>query len=296
MYQRQGRIGTYAIFWNHEAIQAGATYRAHRRRLDLPVATARSRSALSAACRRRRSCTGGAVTRPAGGAPPTGTSGRSWCRSRRISRMLPAWRGGSACEGSRRRCGRVLRRRRDERRRVPRRREPRRSDRCAGRVRLQQQPVGDLDAALGPDARRVARRQGGRLRHPGVRVDGLDVLAVYEATRDAVERARAGDGPTLHRGRALPRGAARDRRRSSRLHRPGPRSRRSARTSASAATTRSRRSGVLTDEFAAAVKGRSRGSDARGHRCRRGYAAARSRAAVLERVRRPAGKHARWLS
>jgi TPP-dependent pyruvate/acetoin dehydrogenase alpha subunit len=30
-----------------------------------------------------------------------------------------------------------------------------------------------------------------------VRVDGGDVLAVYEATRDAVERARAGDGPTF---------------------------------------------------------------------------------------------------
>jgi pyruvate dehydrogenase E1 component alpha subunit len=32
---------------------------------------------------------------------------------------------------------------------------------------------------------------------PGVRVDGGDVLAVYEATREAVERARAGDGPTF---------------------------------------------------------------------------------------------------
>ena len=32
---------------------------------------------------------------------------------------------------------------------------------------------------------------------PGVRVDGCDVLAVYEATRDAVLRARAGDGPTF---------------------------------------------------------------------------------------------------
>jgi len=32
---------------------------------------------------------------------------------------------------------------------------------------------------------------------PGVRVDGCDVLAVYEATRDAVARARAGEGPTL---------------------------------------------------------------------------------------------------
>jgi pyruvate dehydrogenase E1 component alpha subunit len=32
---------------------------------------------------------------------------------------------------------------------------------------------------------------------PGVRVDGGDVLAVYEATREAVERARRGDGPTF---------------------------------------------------------------------------------------------------
>ena len=32
---------------------------------------------------------------------------------------------------------------------------------------------------------------------PGVTVDGNDVLAVYEAAREAVERARAGKGPTL---------------------------------------------------------------------------------------------------
>ena len=32
---------------------------------------------------------------------------------------------------------------------------------------------------------------------PGERVDGNDLLAVYEATRRAVERARAGDGPSL---------------------------------------------------------------------------------------------------
>src|SRR5882724_2889701 len=32
---------------------------------------------------------------------------------------------------------------------------------------------------------------------PGVRVDGADVLAVYEATREAVERARSGGGPTF---------------------------------------------------------------------------------------------------
>jgi pyruvate dehydrogenase E1 component alpha subunit len=32
---------------------------------------------------------------------------------------------------------------------------------------------------------------------PAVRVDGADVLAVYEATRDAVARARGGDGPSF---------------------------------------------------------------------------------------------------
>jgi pyruvate dehydrogenase E1 component alpha subunit len=32
---------------------------------------------------------------------------------------------------------------------------------------------------------------------PGIRVDGGDVLAVFEATREAVERARGGGGPTF---------------------------------------------------------------------------------------------------
>lgn len=32
---------------------------------------------------------------------------------------------------------------------------------------------------------------------PGIRVDGNDIFAVYEATFDALNRARAGDGPTL---------------------------------------------------------------------------------------------------
>ncbi len=35
---------------------------------------------------------------------------------------------------------------------------------------------------------------------PGVTVDGNDVLAVYEATRQAVERARRGDGPSFIEG------------------------------------------------------------------------------------------------
>ena len=35
---------------------------------------------------------------------------------------------------------------------------------------------------------------------PGVLVDGQDVIAMYEATKASVERARAGDGPTLIEG------------------------------------------------------------------------------------------------
>jgi 2-oxoisovalerate dehydrogenase E1 component alpha subunit len=37
---------------------------------------------------------------------------------------------------------------------------------------------------------------------PGVTVDGMDLLAVYSAARSAVERARAGDGPTLIEAKA----------------------------------------------------------------------------------------------
>ena len=32
---------------------------------------------------------------------------------------------------------------------------------------------------------------------PGVRVDGMDVEAVYNATKEAIERAKSGNGPTL---------------------------------------------------------------------------------------------------
>ena len=32
---------------------------------------------------------------------------------------------------------------------------------------------------------------------PGVAVDGMDVMAVYEVAQEAVTRARAGEGPTL---------------------------------------------------------------------------------------------------
>ena len=48
---------------------------------------------------------------------------------------------------------------------------------------------------------------------PGLRVDGGDVLAVYEATREAVDRARSGGGPTFVEAvsyRVAPHGTADD--------------------------------------------------------------------------------------
>lgn len=38
---------------------------------------------------------------------------------------------------------------------------------------------------------------------PGMLVDGTDSLAVYQATREAVDRARAGGGPTLIEARSI---------------------------------------------------------------------------------------------
>lgn len=42
----------------------------------------------------------------------------------------------------------------------------------------------------------IAKRAGG-YRIPGVSIDGNDVITVYETVKGAVERARAGEGPTL---------------------------------------------------------------------------------------------------
>ena len=90
-----------------------------------------------------------------------------------------------------------------------------------------------------------------------MRVDGGDVLAVYEATREAVARARAGEGPTFIEAvtyRAAPHATADD---PTRVHRRSSGSRRRSSASASAATRRYlRRAGVLYDEAAEAVRAR----------------------------------------
>ena len=259
VYHRQGRIGTYAIFWNHEAIQAGATFALDRRRLDLPLATASRRSASCAACPRRRSCSGGAAI-PSGWWSPADWNVASICVP--IATQVPhaaglAWgkklRGeptvamaffgdGATSEGA-----------------FHEGVELRRGDGRAGGVRLQQQPVGDLDADRGADARRDARRQGGRLRHSRrARRRARRARRVRGGARGGRARAR-GRRPDVDRGGALPRGAARDRRRPARLHRRRRASRRSARANASAATRRSCASAACSNDELAAVAARGRG-------------------------------------
>ena len=160
--------------------------------------TASRRSASCAGCPSRPCSRGGGGIRRAGGTPPSTTSRRSACRSRPRSRTRSGFAWGSALKGEDRVALDALRRRRDLGGRVPRGRDVRRRDEGARRPLLQQQPVGDLDSARrSRRPRRRSRTRRSATGFPGVRVDGSDVLAVYEATRDAVLRARAGDGPTF---------------------------------------------------------------------------------------------------
>jgi hypothetical protein len=65
VYHRQGRIGTYAIFWNHEAVQSSAVSRPRGRGLDLST----GRSACCAGSGRARSSRGREAIPPVGGTP-----------------------------------------------------------------------------------------------------------------------------------------------------------------------------------------------------------------------------------
>ena len=70
VYHRQGRIGTYAIFRGHEAIQAGAVHALEERDWIFP-SYRESAIGLLRGLPAATSCSGGAATRRAGGARPT---------------------------------------------------------------------------------------------------------------------------------------------------------------------------------------------------------------------------------
>ena len=90
------------------------------------------------------------------------------------------------------------RRRRHQRGRHPRGAELRRGVEGAGRVLRAEQRVRDQRAAGQADRRAVAGPQGHRLRHARRNWSTATTpAAVYAAVSQAVERAAAGDGPTL---------------------------------------------------------------------------------------------------
>ncbi len=147
---------------------------------------------------------------------------------------------------------------------------------------LQQQRLGDLHAGLRADARADARRQGRGLRIPGVRVDGGDVLAVYEATRDAVARARGGGGPTFIEAvtyRAAPHATADDPKAYIDLERVEEEKRREC---VGRYEGYLRRNGVLDDATADEIKGMGRRRHARRHCSGRGGTARERAVAVFE--------------
>ncbi len=93
VYHRQGRIGTYAMFWNHEAMQAGSAHALAREDWIFPSYRESRDRAAARHSRRDDPAAGGAAIRPAGGTRPTTGSRRSACRSGRTCRMPPGSRG-----------------------------------------------------------------------------------------------------------------------------------------------------------------------------------------------------------
>ena len=96
VYHRQGRIGTYAIFWNHEAMQAGSVFALEERDWIFPsLPRVRDRASPRDAGSTILSLVAGAsggLVEPAGAT----TSRRSACRSRRRSRTRSASPGARA--------------------------------------------------------------------------------------------------------------------------------------------------------------------------------------------------------
>jgi pyruvate dehydrogenase E1 component alpha subunit len=196
VYHRQGRIGTYALYWGHEAMQVGASFALDRDDWIFP-------SYRESAIGLLRGMPAATVLQwwrghPSGWWNPADFNVASVCVP--IATQIPhaagyAW--GAKLKG-RRECALVFF-----------------GDGATSEGAFHEgvnfaavmraplvllcnnnqwaisTPVEEQTAA----AAIVEKAAGYGI--PGVRVDGGDVLAVYEAARAAVERARAGDGPTL---------------------------------------------------------------------------------------------------
>ena len=196
VYHRQGRIGTYAIFWNHEAMQVGAVHALEPRDWIFP-------SYRESAIGLLRGIPASTLLswwrgHPAGWWNPADHNVASICVP--IGTHVPhavglAWgkklRGeddvaivffgdGATSEGSFHEGANI-----------------------AGVMRApvvlfcnNNQWAISTPLSAQTAAETLADKAAG-YGMPGVRVDGADVLAVFEATREAVIRARAGEGPTF---------------------------------------------------------------------------------------------------
>jgi pyruvate dehydrogenase E1 component alpha subunit len=196
VYHRQGRIGTYAIFWNHEAMQAGSAFALEERDWIFP-------SYRESAIGILRGMPVSTVLswwrgHPAGWWSPQEWNVASLCVP--IATHVPhavgfAW--GSKLKG-------------EDRVAIAYFGDGATSEGAfhegATFAGVMKAPVVlfcnnnqwaiSTPLELQTAAATLADKAAG-YGIPGVRVDGGDVLAVYDATREAVERARAGDGATF---------------------------------------------------------------------------------------------------
>jgi pyruvate dehydrogenase E1 component alpha subunit len=196
VYHRQGRIGTYAIFWNHEAMQVGAVYALADEDWIFPsyresaIGLLRGMPADTVLSWWRGHPAGwwnpadynvGSICVPIGTHVPH-AAGLAWGKKLRgESACAIAFFGdGATSEGSFHeganfagvlKAPLVLF--------------------CNNNQWAISTPLEDQTAAETLADKAVGYGM------PATRVDGGDVLAVYEATREAVERARAGEGPTF---------------------------------------------------------------------------------------------------
>jgi pyruvate dehydrogenase E1 component alpha subunit len=253
VYHRQGRIGTYAMFWNHEAMQAGAVYALEREDWIFP-------SYRESAIGLLRGMPPSTVLswwrgHPAGWWNPLEWNVASICVP--IGTQVPhaaglAWgkklKGENGCaivffgdgatsEGS--------------------------FHEGANFAGVMRAPLVlfcnnngwaiSTPVEIQTRAETLADKAVG-YGMPGVRVDGTDVLAVYEATREAVARARAGEGPTFVEAvsyRAAPHATADDPRAYIDLERVEEERQREGLGRYEGYL---RRAGLLTDEMAASIR------------------------------------------
>ncbi len=179
--------------------------------------TASRRSASCAGCRRRRCCRGGGATRPAGGTRGSSGSPRSRCRSRRTSPTRSATRGARSSRG--RATARSPTSATAPPPRAPSTRARTSQRSCVPRSFFSatttswaiSTPLSDQTRAESLADKAVGYGM------PGVRVDGGDVLAVHQATVEALVAGARGRGPDVHRGPHVPRRSARHRGRPERV-------------------------------------------------------------------------------